>query len=650
MKPLSGLNETAFWGKLLYGLLFCLLVPVFLVIWAIRLEPLQTPMVPAVPYVGLFLIGIGLILIAAGMQALWVHGRGLPMNAYPPTNYVRQGVFRWLSHPIYVGFVLACFGVSLAAGSGAGLWVVTPIVVLACTSLVWGYERPDLVRRFGDQVTAPWLRLPSAGTTEPSWQDRISVVALVLLPWLMIYEMVEYIGVVQPVLTSTLTFETDLPVWGASVIPYALVYPLVALAPFAAQRQSVLRNFAVGGLVATALTIPFYLTVPVVAPFRELGANTPLSDLLLLQQQFDRPVTAFPAFHVIWLLLAVRLYIDTFPGLRIWLWLFAGLAVISCWTTGMHAIADVVAGIAAYVAVTARQRIWRWVLVGTEGIANSWKEWRIGPIRIINHGIYAGMGATVGFLIVGYFLGGEAFWASLMISVSIVICAGIWGQILVGSKKLLRPFGYYGGVIGAGLGIVLANWVFAQNMLAIGAALAIAAPWVQAIGRFRCLVQGCCHGAKTCDSAGICYRHERSRVLQVSGLEGQPLHPTPVYSMLSNVLIGLILIRLLLIGAPASFVIGCYLMFNGLARFVEEAYRGEPQTQIIGGLKIYQWTALTSFMAGSIFTMFPSAPVSLLDVGFTSTVWIGSIAMGVFVSIAMGVDWPESNRRFSRLI
>lgn len=108
--------------------------------------------------------------------------------------------------------------------------------------------------------------------------------------------------------------------------------------------------------------------------------------------------------------------------------------------------------------------------------------------------------------------------------------------------------------------------------------------------------------------------------------------------------------RLLLIGAPATFIVGCYLMFNGLARFVEEAYRGELQTQVIGGLKIYQWTALISFLAGSIFTMFPSAPVGLDSFGTTPFVWIGSLLMGAFVTIAMGVDWPESNRRFSRLI
>jgi len=257
---------------------------------------------------------------------------------------------------------------------------------------------------------------------------------------------------------------------------------------------------------------------------------------------------------------------------------------------------------------------------------------------------------TIGVLMVGYTSGPGAFWASVLIGIWIMLGAGIWGQILVGSDKLKRPFGYYGAVLGAAVGLVLANTLFGQDILVIAAALSVAAPWIQATGRLRCLVQGCCHGCRTSENLGIAYRPQRSRVLQISGLGGQPLHPTPLYSMISNVLIGLVIARLLVIGAPATLIIGCYLMLNGLARFVEEAYRGEPQTQVIGGLKIYQWAALVSFVIGTVFTMVPSAPVDLQNVSLTPDIWIGSLALGALATVAMGVDWPESDRRFSRLI
>ena len=115
-------------------------------------------------------------------------------------------------------------------------------------------------------------------------------------------------------------------------------------------------------------------------------------------------------------------------------------------------------------------------------------------------------------------------------------------------------------------------------------------------------------------------------------------------------MIGLVTMQLLLSGAPATIMIGTSLMLNGLARFGEKAYRGEPQTQVLGGRKIYQRTALTSFLAGTVVTMIPSAPVGLQHFGFTLMDWVRSLVPGALVAVAMGVDCPDSKRRFSRLI
>ncbi|MFM7399969.1 MAG: hypothetical protein ACKO4W_03590, partial [Bacteroidota bacterium] len=57
----------------------------------------------------------------SGLHALWYFGGGLPMNAYPPPKFVTNGIFRLIPHPIYTGFVLACFGASLYGGRASGL-------------------------------------------------------------------------------------------------------------------------------------------------------------------------------------------------------------------------------------------------------------------------------------------------------------------------------------------------------------------------------------------------------------------------------------------------------------------------------------------------------------------------------------------------
>src|ERR1035441_8660739 len=77
-------------------------------------------------------------------------GEGLPMNAFPPPRLVTSGVYSVIPHPIYTGFCLLCVALAMAARSRSGLWLVCPVVMLGCVSLVLGYERPDLDRRFGE--------------------------------------------------------------------------------------------------------------------------------------------------------------------------------------------------------------------------------------------------------------------------------------------------------------------------------------------------------------------------------------------------------------------------------------------------------------------------------------------------------------------
>ena len=107
-------------------------------------------------------------------------------------------------------------------------------------------------------------------------------------------------------------------------------------------------------------------------------------------------------------------------------------------------------------------------------------------------------------------------------------------------------------------------------------ALVVAAPWIQGLGRLRCLVQGCCHGRPTSEYIGIRYVHPRSRVCRITSLRDVPIHPTPLYSLLWNVVVAMLVTRLYLLHTTAAMVGGVYLILSSMGRFVEEAYRGEP--------------------------------------------------------------------------
>src|SRR5689334_24097193 len=91
----------------------------------------------------------------------------------------------------------------------------------------------------------------------------------------------------------------------------------------------------------------------------------------------------------------------------------------------------------------------------------------------------------------------------LVVCFSSVIGSALWAQLVEGSTKLLRPFGYYGSLAGGTIGLLLSSYFFNADFFTLIGVIALAAPWVQAFGRFRCLVQGCCHGKVADQSLGI---------------------------------------------------------------------------------------------------------------------------------------------------
>ena len=637
-------------SRIAYGTLFVVGVPALLVAWARALESVVRLPPVGSPSVGGAIAAAGLALLAAGMAGLAVHGGGLPMNAFPPPRYVRRGVYRAVRDPIYLGFGLAVLGVSLATRSPAGLWLVTPVTWLAMAALVAGHERHDLRRRFPGEATEPTaLSLPGPGAHTPGGSERLATLLWVMGSWLVAYFAVQGLGRPPGAFTTQLPGEGTWPVFQWMEVPYVSAYLVVPLAVLGARTRGALRSFALSGLTATAFITLIWLVVPVVASRRPFDPTSWMGQLLAAEQAHSHGVAAFPAFHVLWPMLAARAWAtdrSRFVGLVAWTW--ALLVGVSCLGTGHHTAVEVAAGAGLYLPLRDVERTWRSVLRGAERVANSWREWRIGPLRFINHGLYAGAAGAVGILVAGSAAGPGTELTVAWVAGWALVGAGAYAQVLEGSGRLLRPFGWYGGVLGGLVG-VLSSPVLGGNVPALLGAFALAAPWIQSVGRLRCLVQGCCHGSPVASGGGIRYRHPRSRVCHLADLRGVPLHPTPVYSILADVVIGMLLLRLRYLGAPDLLLLGACLILTGCARFVEESYRGEPQTPWVGGLRLYQWFAVATLLAGVGVTFLPSAPgprgLALPSPG--SLAW--SLVFFVLGAAAMGMDFPGSNRRFSRL-
>lgn len=631
--------------KILYGALFVLVLPLLLVPWAHGAHgAVQLPALH-LPVAGATLTVLGAAAMLTGMIALWRFGGGLPMNAFPPLRFVETGIYSLVPHPIYGGFVMVCAGVAMLSGSASGLWLVTPMVALASAALVLGYELPDLRHRFGAGKDSLWL--PSPGPGAPSLLERLRVYPVVLLPWLALYELIWRVSVAPGSVSTYLPFERGLPVIAETEIFYVSTYLVILLAPVLIVSKDGLRRFAQRGLISMALIFPLYLLLPFFVPPRPFTSTTAIGTLLSWERVPYSGIEAFPSFHVVWALIAASVLAVGGRKRQIIWWTWAALVAVSCVTTGMHAIADVLAGIAAFTLIARMGRVWAGILGVADHIANSWREWRVGPMRIINHGGYAAAAVVLGIWLIGALLGPGSEWIAVSIFFCSTVGAALWAQWVEGSPALLRPMGFYGGMLGAAVGGAAALLVH-LNLWVVFAAICVAAPWIQAIGRLRCLVQGCCHGRAAESVPGIRYTHPRSRVCRLSPFTGIAVHATPVYSILWNGVAGLALLRLLQLHASATLICGMYLLLSGAGRFVEEAYRGELQTLTIHGLRLYQWIAVLTVVAGAILTTVNS-PIMAQDFPLHFSSMLVAIGCGAAAWFVTGMDFPESSRRFARL-
>jgi protein-S-isoprenylcysteine O-methyltransferase Ste14 len=637
-------------GKLGYGALFTLGLPLLLFALANSLDHsgwLTWPVPLSVgPGIAMLVVGGGLM--TRSMWLLWRDGKGLPMNAYPTTQFVTRSSYRWLAHPIYVGFFLAALGVAGMAQSPATFWVVAPLCALATTALVVGYEGPALRQRFGCPKRAPLLGLPYAGSERPALLEAIGAALVSLGPWAFLYWALSHVPAAADARNIRMPWELGMPQPSWAVWVYSAAYPLILATPFLCFSRTDLRRWVRSAWTATGLGITLLLAFPNVAEF--IGATHTGATAWLLEQNrmFDAAWLAAPSFHAAWAVLAAVVYAHNWPRLRFGIWGAAALICASCVLTGSHAVVDVLAGVGVAVLAWRHDAVWQMIVKVTQWLGDSWTATRFGPVRVISHSTWSFAGAAVGAALVLWLAGSDGRWATAAVILAGLISAGAWGHWLEGGGRLSRPFGYYGYLFGSAVALMLLWWFNPLLAEPLMAAYAAAAPFAQALGRLRCVVQGCCHGRPVIAAYGMRVTHPMSRVTTLGNLCGVSIHPTPLYSIVGNILLGTLLVRLWQGHAPWTLIAGLYLALSSLARFAEEHYRGEPQTEVKKGLPVYQWLAIGLFVAGLAFAAIPGAPVASAQSMSWSNIATAAAA-GVTAALLMSVDFPDSNRRFSRL-
>jgi protein-S-isoprenylcysteine O-methyltransferase Ste14 len=579
----------SFAGKFFYGALFMVILPGIAIYWAATLDATIDWPVPKLPILAVGVTLLGLLMILIGMLHLAIWGRGLPMNAYPPKQLVTRGIYSLFPHPIYVGAVLVSTGISLWYRSSSCLYIVTPLIAGMILSLLYGYELPTMEKRFGNAMARyrPLFALPAASLDKATWPKKIAMLVVIWLPWGAAWYLIDY------------------------------------------ARHSSARAGAV---------------------FASLLNAQPA-------QSWTGALWFIPSIFIVgWLLLA-----RTESGLRhaaiagafaaaASLYLYIVAAGFGWHESDNPGVLALVNGVILLLAVS-YHFVWSALQNISERIANSRRDWLLaaGRFRIINHSLYSGVAAAVGVGIASYVVGNAL--AVLIIAVCALIGAALYAQLSWGSTALLRPFGYWGAILGGVVGGFFVHVLFGIPLSQLGLAGVLGAPFAQAVGRLRCLVQGCCHGTVTSKALGIRVWQSQSRVVTNSGLKGEYILNTQLYSILFNVPLGLLLLSMWLShGVHSTAIIGLYFILTGIERFTEDAYRGERQVKRIGALRENQWIALASVLVGILISILPSPLPGIphsgwLDQGF----FVSMITVGLLTAFAMSMDFPQSTLPFSRL-
>ena len=616
-------------NKLLYAIVFLIIIPSILLLWAKYTEDLIIFPAMESTIAGYIFIIFGALLMVWAMYALKKYGKGLPMNAYPPPIYVSNGPYHLVRHPIYWGFGILLAGYFILTKSASGLWLVTPITILAMVALVMGYEAIDLKKRFPNEPRATILDLPAETKEQAGIRDRLVSLFWVAAPlFLANFIIAHLVGDWSAILGKQSVLLINIE---NQYLPLLSVLFIFAI-PFLIKTKNLLRTWVITSIIAVCISTFTALLYP---------------GLEILYLPFQHHFVYFtPLFLII---LGIRSIFKQSNQLGV---LFSIIAIVLMSIQlpfSRSAVLHVSSSIMIFLLADNYFNIWIFLRKGAEKIANSWQEWIFGKIRVINHGFYVGFGTFLGILLAGILVGDSYAWGLLIFAFVVIVFSALWAQIIEGSEKLKRPYGYYGALVG----IIFASLIvltMGYNVWVIIGVISVVMPWVQGIGRFRCLVNGCCHGSKVANpDIGIKYFSHRSRVCGISQLKGELLHPTPLYSMLWLFLIGFILLSLWYNNFSSPFIFGLYLILTGIGRFVEEAYRGEVQTPILKGLRLYQWTAILSVFIGIIMTLIDIDSAAILSNVGWETILSATIG-GLFTTFAMGIDFPYSNARFSRLV
>jgi hypothetical protein len=197
-----------------------------------------------------------------------------------------------------------------------------------------------------------WRPLPPDDEATPSVRERLAFLLFVVIPWIGLYELTVHLHL--PGTPFQFEFENSLPIYPWTALIYQSIYLVVAAAPWLARTRADLRRLTISVWVSLVVVFPVYWLAPSQAPRRALDATSWVARVLAWERSTYPPTAAFPSYHALWVLFIARLIRPAWLGAA-----YAAAVIVSCVTTGMHFIPDLLASLLIAPFLCDPERIWR---------------------------------------------------------------------------------------------------------------------------------------------------------------------------------------------------------------------------------------------------------------------------------------------------
>lgn len=212
------------------------------------------------------------------------------------------------------------------------------------------------------------LNFPAANARETHpWRWAIFWGAVLGVIFFSTYNNVnQYTATLEPVDSFYFAWETQIPFWPWTIVPYWTIDLFYGLALFLAMTKTTLLRLVKRLLLAQALCISGFLLFPLKFAFVRPLTDGVFGGMFAALAQFDLPYNQAPSLHIVLLLVLWRQY-RVYTAGSAWRYLveaWCGLIALSVLTTWQHHFIDLITGlwVGAFclLAIPEQPGSWRW--------------------------------------------------------------------------------------------------------------------------------------------------------------------------------------------------------------------------------------------------------------------------------------------------